>query len=540
MAKSSRGRRLEIALPLGLACLLGALAWLQYRWAGELSRAEAVRLKSSLDSSLARFTEDFDEEIARVFRAFAVRSLDEDLPDALAEWRDEAPYPELVADVFALRPAEQEGVALFRLTSNGEFEPVAWPEGLSSMRDQLGRLRQARPTRGERPRPLPILSHDPLGLLVPVFRERRREAGGPLGTFVTLESSVLREQILPALVSRHFGGVYDVVVLDEKGELAFATREEAVAAIVGAPDASAPVFSLRRGFRPPRSQPFQAHYEVFVRHHAGSLDAAVAVARRRNLAVGLGILALLAGSIVLVTTASRRAMALGERKMEFVAGVSHELRTPLAVIRSAAQNLTDGSVSSPEQVKTYGALVDAESRRLQDLVEQILELAGIQSQRRTYRRDAVSTRELVAEAVADSEAAAAERGVRVETSLPDEDRYVLGEHDALRRALSNLISNAIKHGGEDNVVAVDVSSRDGFVSVAVTDRGPGIPDDDLRHLFEPFYRGVRSREQQTRGSGLGLSLVDHIAKEHGGRVDVSTSRSGSRFALVLPETRHEA
>jgi signal transduction histidine kinase len=548
MALRLRAHGLGLALPLGLVVLLGAIGWLQYRWTGELSRAEAVRLKSSLEDALARFSEDLDDEgIARVFRSFAVRSHEEQLPDALADWREHAPYPDLVADVYTLHFADSGEIVLRRLALEGAFEPAAWPDGLAGFRNQLARFRHPRPERGERPPPLPVLSHDPFALFVPAFRERRREGTGALGTLVTLRSSVLDERILPDLASRHFGASeeapYDVVVLDEKGEVAFASRKEGAASVVDAPDASAQALFFRRGFRSPRSPVPEAHYEVFVRHRAGSLDAAVGSARRRNLAVGLSILALLGGSVVLVATSARRAVELGERKMEFVAGVSHELRTPLAVIRSAAQNLTDGSVSSADQIRKYGALVDAESRRLQDLVEQVLELAGIQSQRRVYRRDPVSTLDLVREAVADSRSAASERGARVETTLPEGDLYVLGEHDALRRALSNLVANAIKHGGpegpegKDNVVSIDVSSRDGLVSLAVTDSGPGIPESDLPHLFEPFYRGSRSRERQTRGSGLGLTLVDHIAKEHGGRVYVSTSRSGSRFALVLPEAR---
>lgn len=534
-----------MALPLGLLFLLVALAWLQYRWTGELSRAESVRLKSNLDSSLARFSEDFDEEIARVFRGFAVRSPAEELPEALAEWRGDAPYPELVDEVFTVENnREHQGLALLKLSAEGTFEPAAWPDGLSGIREQFERFGHSRPQWAGRPPPLTLVSHDPLGLVVPFFRERRRlDANVPLAALITLNHSVLQEQILPDLVSRHFESsqepTYDVVVLDQKGDVSFASREDIAAAVVRTPDASTRIFSLRRGSRP-RAQPLEAHYEVFVRHRAGSLEAALASVRRRNLAVGLGILLVLGVSIVLVTTSARRAMELSERKMEFVAGVSHELRTPLSVIRSAAQNLTDGAVSSAEQVKTYGALVEAESRRLQDLVEQVLELAGVQSQRRSYRRDPVSTRELVAEARADSETAAKERGVPIETSLAQGDLSVLGEREALRRALSNLIANAIKHGGDDNVVSVDVSSRDGFVSLAVSDRGPGIKDSDLPHLFEPFYRGSRAKDQQTRGSGLGLSLVDHIAKEHGGRVDVSTSRRGSRFALVLPEARDSA
>ncbi len=268
----------------------------------------------------------------------------------------------------------------------------------------------------------------------------------------------------------------------------------------------------------------------------GSLDAVVERARLRNLALGSGVLLLLGTSIVLMTISARRATELSERKMEFVAGVSHELRTPLAVIRSAAQNLADGSVTGGPQVRRYGGLIEAEGRRLEDLVEKVLELAGVESQSRRSPRARVSARGVVEAAIAESAAEARDRGVEVEAAVPDADLYFLGDEDALRRGVSNLVANAIKHGGDENTVKVTVAGLSGEVSISVADRGPGIPASEVPHLFEAFYRGRRAREQQIRGSGLGLSLVQQVAREHGGRVEVDSSPGkGSVFSIVLPE-----
>ena len=273
-----------------------------------------------------------------------------------------------------------------------------------------------------------------------------------------------------------------------------------------------------------------------MRHREGSLDGVVGRARAWNLALGSGVLFLLATSIVLLTVSARRATELSERKMEFVAGVSHELRTPLAVIRSAAQNLADGSVAGGTQVRRYGGLIEAESRRLEDLVEKVLELAGVQSRARRSPRERVSTIGIAESAIADSAAEARDRGIEVEAAFPDADLFVLGEEDALRRGVGNLVANAIKHGGEANSVKVSVGGLDGEVSISVSDRGPGIPPTEGPHLFEAFYRGRRARERQVRGSGLGLSLVQQIAREHGGRVEVETNPGkGSRFSLILPQ-----
>jgi signal transduction histidine kinase len=205
------------------------------------------------------------------------------------------------------------------------------------------------------------------------------------------------------------------------------------------------------------------------------------------------------------------------------------------VIRSAAQNLADGSVSAPVQVKRYGSLVEAESRRLESLVEEVLELAGIQSQTRRYRQVRVGLCAIVERAIAECSVLAGEKGVEIVPSFPHDEVFLVGDPDALRRAVSNLVVNAVKHGDGATHVEVSVEARGGELAVVVTDHGPGIDPADVPHLFEAFYRGRRARDRQVSGSGLGLSLVDHIARGHGGRVEVASELGkGSRFTLFLP------
>lgn len=375
-----------------------------------------------------------------------------------------------------------------------------------------------------------------------------------------LSLSELREDVFPELAARSFATgesrEYEVAILDASGEPIWTSAEADASAVAARPDARARLFSLSRALRRfaprPELPPFEAgsrrgplqeaarelfegRWQVFVRHRAGSLGAAVSRVRARNLAVGFGILGILGVSVVLIAVSARRAVELGNRKMEFVAGVSHELRTPLAVIRSAAQNLADGSVSEPAQVKRYGDLVEGEGRRLEALVEEVLELAGIQSQRRRYRRQRVELTKLADDVVTEREALAPDEGVEIARAFPEREVFVLGDDAALRRALSNLVENAIKHGGEGGRVEVAVEERGDEVALSVSDRGPGVPEEDVTHLFEPFYRGRRARDRQISGSGLGLSLVDHIVREHGGRVEVATRPGeGSRFTILLP------
>jgi signal transduction histidine kinase len=549
--------RFDLVLPLSLLSLLLVLAWLQYRWTGALSRAEAARLRSGLSSSLTRFGGEFDFEIARVLRAFSMRSPSE-LPEALAEFRHQAHYPEIVSELYRLG-FEEGRFELAKLEEDGTFVRTGPPTGLERLAARAEALRH--PHRG-RPRPpgppLALVSSDPVSIVVPA-RWEPGDPREPAATMVVFRNDVIAERLLPDIAERLFGSDdspdFDVAVVDDADRVVFSSRDNAFEVIRSA-DASSSLLSLRSavgGPRPRRDRgpgpdgpppPPQdlrrddGPWRVYVRHRAGSVDAVVETARVRNLALGSGVLFLLGLSIVLVTVSARRTTELSERKMEFVAGVSHELRTPLAVIRSAAQNLADGSVSGGPQVRRYGGLIEAEGRRLEDLVEKVLELAGVQSQNQHSPRERISIAGIARSAIADSATEARESGIDVEADLPAADLFVLGDGDALRRGVANLVGNAIKHGGEKNSVTVSVEPLSGEVSISVSDRGPGIPPSEVPHLFEAFYRGRRAREQQVRGSGLGLSLVQQIAREHGGRVEVDTNPGkGSRFSLILPMAR---
>jgi len=556
-AKSKRS--FGLLLPLALLALLFVFAWLQYRWTGALSRAEAERLRSGVAASLSRFKGELDFELARVLRAFSMRSPAE-LSEALAEFRRQSHYPELVGGLY--RVGFDEGrLELGKLQEDGTFMRQSPPPGLERLKDRaeaLGNPHRGRP-RGPGP-PLAIVSSDPLSIVIRApFEPGARE---PAATMVVLRSDVLRERLLPDIAERVFGSEgsldFDVVVVDDAKRVVFSSRDNA-SDVIRSADASSSLLSLRPAAGRPR--PRRDHgpgphaplppppdrnredgpWRVFVRHREGSLDAVVGRARAFNLALGSGVLFLLGTSIVLLTVSARRATELSERKMEFVAGVSHELRTPLAVIRSAAQNLADGSVSGGPQVRRYGGLIEAEGRRLEDLVEKVLELAGVQSQTRNSPRERVSIAEVVQSAIEDSAAAARDRGIEVEAAFPATELFVLGDEDALRRGVANLVGNAIKHGGEENSVKVSIESLSGEVSISVSDRGPGIPSSEVPHLFEAFYRGRHARERQVRGSGLGLSLVQQIARDHGGRVEVDTNPGkGSRFSIVLPEALRES
>ena len=281
-------------------------------------------------------------------------------------------------------------------------------------------------------------------------------------------------------------------------------------------------------------------WRLLVVHPSGSLESAVNAARRRNLIVSSSILAVLGASMGLLVFSTRRAQELARQQMEFVAAVSHELRTPLAVIRSAGENLADGVVRDEEQIHKYGDLVRNEGRRLTEMVEQILEFAGIESGQRGFALRPVALAPMLHEIVDSSRGLIDAARIQVEYDIPDRLPPVLGDEAALRRAFQNLVANAIKYGEAGGWIGVRARHTGREVLVTIADRGIGIAPADQGRIFEPFYRAPEVIAAQIQGAGLGLSLVKRIVDAHGGRISVrSAPASGSEFTVVLPAASEE-
>jgi signal transduction histidine kinase len=215
----------------------------------------------------------------------------------------------------------------------------------------------------------------------------------------------------------------------------------------------------------------------------------------------------------------------------------------VSVIGTAASNLADGVVADPARVRKYGETIQGESRRLAETVERVLQLAGIAAGGAAAARVPVAVGELVRESLAACRPEIEGRQVTVHADIPDQLPAVHGDPAALRSAIQNLISNAVKYGGEAALVRIAARlsgpsrGRAGasHVAISVEDQGLGIAPDDRKHIFEPFYRGREAVSRQIQGSGLGLNLVARIAEAHGGRVEVTSEPGkGSVFTLVLP------
>jgi signal transduction histidine kinase len=297
--------------------------------------------------------------------------------------------------------------------------------------------------------------------------------------------------------------------------------------------------------RLPRFEPFhyaESHgvWEIAVKHKSGSVELAVSALRRRNLMASFGVLGVLAVTMGLILMASQRARGLARVQMDFVAGISHELRTPLAVISSAAENIAHGVVEDKQQLVRYGNSIVKQSRQLTQLVEQVLLFASTQQSQRLYEQGPINIAEVVDAALEGTSATVAAAGFKVERQVESGLPPVNADFTALVRSLQNLITNAVKYGGESRWLRVTATAsqdkgRTEEVELVVEDRGLGISKDEIKHVFEPFYRSPAVNESGIHGTGLGLPLARTIVEAMGGRL---TARSelgkGSAFTIHLP------
>lgn len=512
------------------------------------------------------------------------------------QWLAVARHPRLVKDVLVAHANEDGRTHLHQLkTDTKQFVPLDWPVELSALRLQLeehskteGRA-SVRELAARRFQPVDdetmALVHP---ILIPPERGQRGQMSWPPPAgfaVITLSLSEIRQEMLPALAKRHFSAgadefdysasivtkapeqkvIYrfgpdfsakpnaDVTVglmgLSREGlrrilsslspaDIASAPMRVLAPGVANAPN-SAQQQRPGEGFRIPPVNEGQKLWELRLTHRAGSLETAVAAIRRRNLAISFGILVLLAASVALMIVSARRAQRLARQQMDFVAGVSHELRTPLAVIKSAAWNLTRGVARSEEQIKSYSVMIGKESDRLIEMIEQVLEFAGAQSGRQKLELQPASVSELIDNTLASAQPLLAEGGFEVEKNVSPDLPQVMADAPALSRALRNLIDNAMKYSGENRWIGAQArvtgAGANAEVEITISDRGIGIPASELKHVFEPFWRGSEATAAQIHGNGLGLNLVKNIVKAHGGRVGArSAPGRGSSFTLTLP------
>jgi signal transduction histidine kinase len=265
-------------------------------------------------------------------------------------------------------------------------------------------------------------------------------------------------------------------------------------------------------------------------------DVAEVTARRRILLAGFAVMVLviLAGSYSLARAVTRE-MEVARLKSDFVAAVSHEFRTPLASMCQIAELFAEGRVPDEEQGRQYYGLLVRESRRLKRLVENLLDFARMEGGAKEYRLEALDAATLVKDTVSEFQEEVLPRGYQVGLSIEDPEATLQADGEALRRALWNLLDNAVKYSPDCHTVWVEVAREENQCRILVRDRGLGISPPEQKHIFEKFARSTSSKTAGVKGTGIGLSMVDHIVRAHRGRIRVeSESGCGSTFAILLP------
>ena len=526
--------------------LCAVLTVLQYRWTGEIARAEMSRRSGNLVTGAQAIASAFDSELSAACdqlspdrTEFANSSREAVHLARYLEWRAQNPRP--IFRRIALAESTDNQVQLLLLDpESARFNRTNWPPDWSFMETSITQR-----ARGGAP---PAVDRRGMLLEFPVFAGGGRPGrSGEHWLILELDSEFLRTQWLPELVATHLNpgepAVVDVRVSTDgpspggvyssNAQLTERPREGVVSVRFNALGKTA-----RRSDMPRRTSGVWT-LEVWPR--PGVLESVVARSRQRNLAVALGIslLMLLTGFALVHHT--RRSRRLAEQQMRFVANVSHELRTPLTVIRGAAHNLRRGLVQGPGQIEQYAGLITRHAEQLSEMVEQVLLLSGPARKPADVSRAPVVVEALLNEAVAATAQDAQDARCEVRTRIPAGLPPVAGDAGALRRVFQNLLTNAAKHGGKGGWIEIAASAVEERgvprVEITVTDAGQGVPPEELTEIFQPFFRGAAAQAAQIRGSGLGLALVREIVESHGGTVsarNVSGGETGAVFTVRLP------
>jgi signal transduction histidine kinase len=517
---------------LGVVALLLVLLALQYRWLSDLEHTSKVARHAAYEHDLARIA----REVRFVYSNAAERSLN--LPAALLEpryhhklgkyfeKRSSDGIQRLFVVHFAADPPHQ--LLLFdpgsgAVSAPEEFTPevraiymAAAPWSVLSKKG--GAVDEAAFVVEER-------DPDHRMILKPITDEGSQVVG--LAGMIVDRGYFLGE-VLPRAVASSLPVAAEeelvVTVRDATGEVVFG-EEPAVAGADGEGWVSERPFSFL----------FTDHrIALGGRHSTPEQWARANFALNLTLSLVLG-LALLGGLALVVRTAARE-IRLSEMKNDFVSNVSHELRTPLASIRVFGELLRLGRAGTSAKVREYGEYIETESRRLTQLIDNILDFSRIESGRKVYELEVADLGEIVADALAAFEVRLRHRGFRLDfrgpaTPLPP----VRADRGAIRQALANLLDNAVKYSGDHREIRVELGRDKERAVVAVSDRGIGISRREQERIFDRFHRVGTSLVHDVKGCGLGLSIVRHIVQAHGGEVAVkSASGAGSTFFLRLP------
>jgi signal transduction histidine kinase len=551
-----RGVRFAAGLAVVVAIPVAVLFYFQFRALNALEKTSAVVLRQLSQATADGVAKDIEEALKRPYIRVLLR---------IPQGRTEPLDFQFIEPVFVQGLTESPFVEAFYIWSATEGAAAPGPMYVfnrASLAEEPGeferRFRRASGVERDFMRRLNELAKYKTAIIsfAETIGGRRKYVQAQLryannstrdrmSSFVALvvDAQDFREQHLPALLAQRASSIQgptgfpplDVSLLDERGTLIFSSHQPAPTGYVD--ERSFPIVFFDKELLE-FAAPLETDRETWVLRTSygnDSIAGVVSASTRPQLAL-MVILAIVMGcGVFFVAGAAAREVRLAELKSNFVASVSHDLKTPLALIQLFAETLELGRVRSSERAVEYYRIINTEAKKLTRLIENILDFSKMEAGLRPYRMAPTDVGELVTKVLREMDSQFSQGQFTVRAAIEPGLPRLAMDCDAVEQALENLLANAMKYSGESREIDV-TARRDGDqVVLDVTDHGIGIPRRELKRIFRKFYRVESELGGGPQGCGLGLAIVDHTMRGHGGHVLVESEPDrGSTFTLCFP------
>jgi len=242
------------------------------------------------------------------------------------------------------------------------------------------------------------------------------------------------------------------------------------------------------------------------------------------------------GGVIMVFKNITEQYKTEKQQKDFVANVSHELKTPITTIKSYTETLLEGAKNDTEILDSFLQVIDSESDRMSRLVSDLLKLSRMDFNNDNWKREVIVVDDMLISIRDRLKMQADSKNIEIRFSPQDNGAQVKFDVDGLERIFLNVIGNAIKYTTDDGAIYIDTYHERKYLVVSVEDTGVGIPEEDLNHVFDRFYRVDKARSREMGGTGLGLSIAKEIAEAHDSFIDVaSTLGVGTKVIIKIPK-----
>jgi signal transduction histidine kinase/tetratricopeptide (TPR) repeat protein len=431
--------------------------------------------------------------------------------------------------------------------SAGEIEPALRADWESRFRDlkkeEQGRLNRTEVLAKVGERILPRIRVD-AGAVDPDSGEFRHiaettDSEGLLASFFPLNKKVIVAMLFDGQALARELIAPDSRLLEKDESLSVMLVDDAGNVVAGSSQPFQESPAERGGSEPIHTAAFAESFPPWTiqihQNKAGAMDRRFRLKRSLYVLSLAAVVAALSFGGFLAIRSTARELKLAKLKSDFAATVSHEFRTPLTSIRYLSELLQRGRVPDEERKREYYGTITGESERLSRLVENLLDFSKIESGMKEYTMEQTDIAALVSETAERFRRQAGLKDFSLETEISDGLPTIRADREALDRAVFNLFDNAVKYSGGNPRVVLRAWPAEGNVFLRVEDNGIGIGKAEQKRVFEKFYRSAKASESEVKGSGIGLTLVDHVVKAHGGKVILESEPGrGTRVTIRLP------